>query len=59
MRDLTIENKWRVAEGRYMGGWVEWVKGIKEGICDERWVLYVNDKSLHSASETNNAGHVN
>ena len=27
--------------------------GIKEGTCDEHWVLYVNDKSLNSTPETN------
>ena len=27
--------------------------GIKEGICDEYWVLYVSDISLNSTLETN------
>ena len=45
---LNMERKLRVAggEGRVMG--------IKEGTCwDERWVLYVCDKSLSSTLETN------
>ena len=28
--------------------------GIKEGTCDEPWVLYVSDESLNSTPETNN-----
>ena len=27
--------------------------GIKEGTCDEHWVLYVCDESLNSTPETN------
>ena len=27
--------------------------GIKEGTCDEYWVLYVSDESLNSTPETN------
>ena len=26
---------------------------IKEGTCDEHWVLYVSDESLNSTPETN------
>ena len=29
--------------------------GIKEGTCDEHWVLYVRDESLNSTPETNTA----
>ena len=37
-----------------MGGrWARWVMGIKEGTCDEQWVLYVSDESLNSTPETN------
>ena len=35
------------------GAWDIWVMGIKEGIRDECWMLYVSDKSLSSAPETN------
>ena len=50
---LTIENKLRVA-GEEMGRrWVNWVRGIKVGICDEHWVLYVSDESLNPTPETN------
>ena len=35
-------------------GWAKWVMGIKEGTCDEHWVLYVSDESLNSIPETNN-----
>ena len=27
--------------------------GIKEGICDEHWVLYVSDESLNFTPHTN------
>ena len=27
--------------------------GMKEGTCDEHWVLYVNDELLNSTPETN------
>ena len=40
-------------EGNWKGGWAKWVMGIKEGTCDEHWVLYVSDESLNSNSETN------
>ena len=32
---------------------------IKEGTCDEHWVLHVSDESLGSISETNIALYVN
>ena len=36
-----------------MGGvWTKWMMGIKEGTCDEHWVLYVSDESLNSTPET-------
>ena len=41
------------------GGWAKWVMGIKEGTCDEHWVLYTTDKSLNSTPETNNTLYVN
>ena len=47
-RLLTIENKLRVDGGRWMGGWARWVMGIKEGTCDEHWVLYLSNESLKS-----------
>ena len=34
-------------------GWARWVMDIKEGTCDEYWVLYVNDKSVNSTAEPN------
>ena len=47
-------------EGRWAGGWVKWVMGIKEGTCDEDLVLYLNDESLLGyAPETNNLLFVN
>ena len=41
-----------------------WVMGIKEDIfCDEHWVLnwvlYINDESVNSTSETNIALYIN
>ena len=37
-----------------MGGeQAKWVVGIKEGTCDEHWVLYVSDESLNFTPETN------
>ena len=32
---------------------------IKEGTCDEHWVLYITDESLNSTPETNNTLYVN
>ena len=32
-----------------MGGWADWVMGIKEGTCwDEHWVLCVSVESVNS-----------
>ena len=36
-----------------MGGWVRGVSGIKEGTCDEHWVLYVRDELLNSPPKIN------
>ena len=33
--------------------------GIKRGIWDEHWVLYVSDESLNSTPETNTTLYVN
>lgn len=33
--------------------------GIKEGNCDEPWMLYVSEESLSSTHETNIAMYVN
>ena len=54
-RLLTIKNKLRLLEGRG----TKWVMGIKEGTCDEHWVLYVSDESLNSTPETNIILYVN
>ena len=35
------------------GGWAKRVMSIKEGTCDEHWVLYVSDESLNPTPETN------
>ena len=36
------------------GGEARWVMGIQEATCcDEHWVLYVSDKPVNSAPETN------
>ena len=59
MRLLTIENKLRVAGAEVGQGWAKWVRGIKEGICDEHWVLYISDELLNSTPETNIKLYVN
>ena len=41
------------------GGWRKWVLSIKEGTCDEHWVLYVSDELLNSTPETNFTTYVN
>ena len=41
------------------GGWARGVMGIKEGTCDEHWVLYVSNESLNSTPEPNIALYVN
>ena len=38
-----------------MGGWVQYQVDIKEGTCDEHWVLYMSDGSLNSITATNMA----
>ena len=60
-RLLTIENTLRVTGGEAggRGGWVKQVMGIKEGPCDEHWMLYVSDELLNSTPETNITLHVN
>ena len=50
---LTIGNMLRVAGGREVRGWVKWVTRMKEGTCDEHWVLCVSDESLNPTTETN------
>ena len=48
-RLLNTENKLRVAEGLWVGGWAKWLRGIKEDTCwDEHWVLYTGDESRES-----------
>lgn len=42
-----------------MGDGLNWGMGIKEGSCDEHFVLYVSDKSLDSTPETNSTLDVN
>ena len=49
-------------EGYWRGG--QWRMdqmgmGIKEGTCDEHWVLYVSDESLNSTPVTNTIWYVN
>ena len=41
------------------GGWARWVMAIKEGTCDERWVLYESDETLNSTPETSIAQYFN
>ena len=49
-----------VLEARWMGGWVKWVIGIKEGTFrDEHWVSHVRDKSLGSTPEGKTTLYVN
>ena len=50
----------KVAGREGVGGWGNWMTGIKEGTwCDEHLVLYAIDESLNSISETNNTVYVN
>ena len=35
------------------GRWARCAMGIKEGTCDEHWVLYISDESLNSTPKTN------
>ena len=48
-------------EGRWLGGWVKWATGIKEGMCwDELGrVSYVTGVSLGSAPELSTTLYVN
>ena len=48
------EGWWKEVGGR----WARWVMGIKEGTCDEHWVLHVSDESLNSIPEINIALYV-
>ena len=41
------------------GRWAKWVMGVKEGTCDEHWLLYVSDELLNSTPETNITIYVN
>ena len=50
---LTIENKLTVVGGEVGRERAKWVMSIKEGTCDEHWVLYVSDESVNSIPETN------
>ena len=50
-RLLTIENTLMVTRGEVGERWVKWMMGIKEGTCDEHWVLYVSVESLNSTPE--------
>ena len=44
---------------REVGGrWARQVMGIKEGTCDEHWMLYVSDELLNSP-ESNIALYIN
>ena len=54
-----MENKLKADGGRKVGDALRWVLGIKDGACDEHWVLHVNDESLNSTSEANSALYVN
>ena len=48
-----IENKLRIDGAEVGGRWARWLLGIKEGTCDDHWMLYVRDESLNSTSQTN------
>ena len=58
-RLVTTENKLMVTRGEWLGGWVKQVMGIKEGTCDEHWVMYGSDASLNSTPEINSTLYVN
>ena len=54
-RLLALGNKLRASEGRRVGDWDRPVIGIKEGTyCVVHWVLYTNNESWNTTSETNN-----
>ena len=49
----TLGNKQRASEGRGVGDWDRPVVGIKEDTYRiERWVLYANNESWNTTSET-------
>ena len=51
-----LESKLRVAGGEVAKGCLRWVMGMKEGTCDQHWVLhvlYVNEDPLNSTPEMN------
>ena len=50
---------WGLLEGRWVGGQVKWVMGIKEWTCDEHWVLDGSDESPDSKTETNGKLYIN
>ena len=54
-----IGNQLRVAGGDFGRGLGRWVMGMKEGTCDDHWVLYVSDESVNSAPKTSIALYVN
>ena len=59
-RLLIIGSRLRVAGGKGLGEWGNWVMDIKKSTqCSEHWVLYATDESLTSTSETNNTLYVN
>ena len=55
MRDYGLwEKKLVVLEGKWVGGWVSPVMGIKEGMYYmDHWVLYANNESWNTTSKTN------
>ena len=54
---LTTE-KTLMVTGREIGRGMGEI-GIKEGTCDEHWVLYISDEPLNSTPETNITLHIN
>ena len=52
------EQTW-LPEGRWVGGWVKWVMGIKERTCVEYRVMYGSVESLNSAPEANKTLYIN
>ena len=50
---LNYREQTGLLEGNWVGGTAKCVVGVKEGTCDEHWVLYVSDEPLNSTSETN------
>ena len=58
-RLLTIKNKLRAIEGKWMGMCVKKVVRIKECTCDEHQMLHGNVESLNPIPETNITLYVN